>query len=78
MMRPRGENSLVLVLAGELWVAVVIVVLVVFVVVADGEEQERADGGGGGCNERCSRFVNAREGENVWKMRTASSCASCG
>jgi hypothetical protein len=44
---------------------------VVVVVLAVGE---RDGNGGSGCNERRSRFVKAREGEKVWKMRTASSC----
>jgi hypothetical protein len=47
-----------------------LVVVVVAVV------EERDGNGGSGCSERRSRFVNARDGEKVWKMRTdtASRC----
>lgn len=49
---------------------------VVVVVVVAGERDDADGNGGSGCKERWMRFVNAREGEKVWKTRTAA--WSCG
>jgi hypothetical protein len=57
-------------------VAVVVVAVVVVVVVVAGERDDADGNGGSGCKERRMRFVNAREGEKVWKTRTAG--WSCG
>jgi hypothetical protein len=52
------------------------VVVAVVVVVVAGERDDADGNGGSGCKERRRRFVNAREGEKVWKTRTVA--CSCG
>jgi hypothetical protein len=51
------------------WECIGVVVVVVVVVVG-----ERDGNGLSGCSERRMRFVNALEGEKVWKTRTAAGC----